>query len=725
MKIHLYALPAILAALGSAASAHEPAESPVQFDIPRVEGIVVDGSGDDWGEGGFSVGFVTDPKGRALPAEDFDLKFRLGWNEEGLFVLATLRDDIPMEHEQLNRLWQRDCVELFLAEAVGSENRHQLVIASGADPKYAKLRSRLYDHRPETERVGELRSRSASSLRPGGSTVESWLPWANLGLAPEPGATVAFQCIGNDYDGEADPSGGPLRVGWYPGLESHASSREMYTLRLAEAPDEPVGFRVDREIGFGYCTVSVRGSEELIGEQVEVRNEDGVFGSGRLTLKEGRAGVEYSLVPGYDAELWPELQVFVGGHLAAAYESLPALERVVENYLSAMGGRERIALLETRSAVGHLTNDLSWGDPPREVVPFEAYAKAPDKWVVAFGRDRSIRSEGFDGTRGWRQTPDLIETVPEQEWSRLGWILNPQGPLTIQEQFHGLVLQEKRTVDGRDLYLVDPTMMESPHNELTFDAESGLLVQIGPYWRLEEYRDVEGVKFPFRIVMSRKGGSSTLGFDEVEHNVSIDDAQFSEPDPAVLFADAFEGIRDPLALPMLEHLPGGHSDMNIRVRDGRFLYDLILEKGYRRGLEIGTFNGYSALWLGLAFRETGGTLITIEIDSLSGMEARRNLQRAGLEEVVDARIGDAFEEVSHIEGEFDFVFIDAWKPDYVKFLQLVRNRMEPGGTIAAHNVTSQARDMDGFLEAIQSDPGLETTLHTPSAEGISVSAVRE
>lgn len=56
--------------------------------------------------------------------------------------------------------------------------------------------------------------------------------------------------------------------------------------------------------------------------------------------------------------------------------------------------------------------------------------------------------------------------------------------------------------------------------------------------------------------------------------------------------------------------------------DGRFLYDLIIENGYTRGLEIGTSNGYSGLWIGLALKKNGGELVTIEIDPRAADEAR-------------------------------------------------------------------------------------------------------
>ncbi len=184
-----------------------------------------------------------------------------------------------------------------------------------------------------------------------------------------------------------------------------------------------------------------------------------------------------------------------------------------------------------------------------------------------------------------------------------------------------------------------------------------------------------------------------------------------------------EGIADARVTPMLRDLPHQHGGMNVPAKDGRFLYDLVKEKGYRRGLEIGTSNGYSALWLGLAFRDNGGTLVTLEIDPQSAEEARENFRRAGLDQVIDCRINDAFDEIPQLEGDFDFVFIDAWKPDYKGYLDLVLPRVSPGGAITAHNVTHQRSQMRDFLDAIESHPALETTIHRISMAGISVSFV--
>lgn len=185
--------------------------------------------------------------------------------------------------------------------------------------------------------------------------------------------------------------------------------------------------------------------------------------------------------------------------------------------------------------------------------------------------------------------------------------------------------------------------------------------------------------------------------------------------------DPFNGITDKKVLPMLQHLPYKFGGMNVPVADGRLLYDLVRENGFKHGLEVGTSNGYSALWMGLAFRETGGHLITIEIEPKRAGEARENFRRAGFDSVIDSRINDAFVEIPLIDGDFDFIFLDAWKPDYLRLLNLLYDRLKPGGIIAAHNVTNEESQMKDFLERIRNDPGLTTHIDRSSSSGMSIS----
>ena len=137
-------------------------------------------------------------------------------------------------------------------------------------------------------------------------------------------------------------------------------------------------------------------------------------------------------------------------------------------------------------------------------------------------------------------------------------------------------------------------------------------------------------------------------------------------------------------------------------------------------LEIGAASGYSAIWMGLALRETGGRLITIEYDPARAKEAAANVQRAGLHDIVTVVAGDAFAEIPKLAGGFDAVFLDAWKPDYKKFFDLVFPRVAPGGLFLAHNVVNKKNEMGDFLRAITSHPGAHTTTVTAGHEGISM-----
>ena len=159
----------------------------------------------------------------------------------------------------------------------------------------------------------------------------------------------------------------------------------------------------------------------------------------------------------------------------------------------------------------------------------------------------------------------------------------------------------------------------------------------------------------------------------------------------------------------------------VSEEDGRLLRILAAATRARHALEIGTASGYSAIWIGLGLRETGGRLVTVEYDADRAAEAAANIKRAGLSDIVTLVAGDAFVEVPRLEGTFDFVFLDAWKQDYKRFFDLVFPRLVPGGILLAHNVVNKQSDMPDFLPAIQQNPDLVTVIVTPSGEGVSIS----
>ena len=162
----------------------------------------------------------------------------------------------------------------------------------------------------------------------------------------------------------------------------------------------------------------------------------------------------------------------------------------------------------------------------------------------------------------------------------------------------------------------------------------------------------------------------------------------------------------------------------VSEEDGRFLRLMIASKKAQRALEIGGASGYSAIWIGLGLRDTGGRLVTIEYDPGRAKELAENIKRAGLSDIVQVVAGDAFQQIPKVAGTFDFVFLDAWKKDYKRFFDMVYPRLDKGGLFLAHNVVNKKSEMGDFLDAIQKQPTVWTTIVSPSGEGMSVTLKR-
>jgi predicted O-methyltransferase YrrM len=162
---------------------------------------------------------------------------------------------------------------------------------------------------------------------------------------------------------------------------------------------------------------------------------------------------------------------------------------------------------------------------------------------------------------------------------------------------------------------------------------------------------------------------------------------------------------------------------NVTEADGRFLFDLILKRGYTRALEIGTSTGHSGIWQAWALNKTGGSLITVEIEEFRHLLAVQNFKASGLDGTIDARLADAHELVEELTGPFDFVFIDADKNWTLNYFKALLPKLASGGCFAVHGVSSLGymKGIRDFLDYVRGLDFMETTIETPSAGGISLS----
>ena len=159
---------------------------------------------------------------------------------------------------------------------------------------------------------------------------------------------------------------------------------------------------------------------------------------------------------------------------------------------------------------------------------------------------------------------------------------------------------------------------------------------------------------------------------------------------------------------------------SVPMDDGRFLRILTESTGAKHVVEVGTSQGYSALWFCLALRRTGGKLTTYEIDPTRAEIAKGNFEKAGVSDIATVVLGDAHEKVTALKGPIDIVFLDADKSGYLDYLRKLLPKVRPGGLVIAHNINPRQAD-PLYVDAITDDKELETLLVNLQAWGISVS----
>ncbi len=162
---------------------------------------------------------------------------------------------------------------------------------------------------------------------------------------------------------------------------------------------------------------------------------------------------------------------------------------------------------------------------------------------------------------------------------------------------------------------------------------------------------------------------------------------------------------------------------NVGRDNAQFLSLLIKSIGARRVLEVGTSNGYSTLWFARALAETGGgegEVVAMEYDAGRAALARENYRRAGLEDRIMLLEGDARALIPAQSGPFDFVFLDADKPQYVDYLRAALPLVRPGGLIVGDDTISLRAQMKEYVDLAFSSPELES-VEVPIDDGVILS----
>jgi predicted O-methyltransferase YrrM len=160
---------------------------------------------------------------------------------------------------------------------------------------------------------------------------------------------------------------------------------------------------------------------------------------------------------------------------------------------------------------------------------------------------------------------------------------------------------------------------------------------------------------------------------------------------------------------------------NISRVTGEFLNLLVRQSRAKNVLEVGTSNGYSGIWLGLALKQTGGKLTTIEYWDKRLSVAKENFKKCALEDVIETIQGSALEVLEALSEDYtaDLAFVDANKTEYVKYFELIDKHLKPGGIIVCDNVLSHEEKCQPFIDAINAHPDYHNVI-LPLPAGLSL-----
>jgi hypothetical protein len=222
-------------------------------------------------------------------------------------------------------------------------------------------------------------------------------------------------------------------------------------------------------------------------------------------------------------------------------------DEVVEKHLAAIGGREALGKVTSRITSGSITLSTPGGDVSG---PVESYAKAPNKSralikvdLSSFGAGQLVVDQRFDGTAGYildslNGNRDI--TGNQLDVMRAGFFPTPL--LKYKESGAKMELTGKEKVGSRDVHVLQVTLAAGPTIKHFIDAEDFTLLKIVTTLNVpqlggaidqtvefSDYREVDGIKIPYKSMASNPAQTFTITVTKVEHNTDIDDKSFSKP----------------------------------------------------------------------------------------------------------------------------------------------------------------------------------------------------
>ncbi|MDP8990203.1 MAG: photosynthetic reaction center cytochrome c subunit family protein [Acidobacteriota bacterium] len=265
------------------------------------------------------------------------------------------------------------------------------------------------------------------------------------------------------------------------------------------------------------------------------------FGGRRmLTCYSCHRGGERPQVTPSLTELYSTPPALEPDRLLASGPNAPSVDLVLDKYIQALGGERRLAALTSFVAKG-----VVQGYASAQKLPLELYAKAPNQRAQVVHTDEGPSATIFDGTVGWIAAPATDRPVTltalaagDLDGARLDAVLN--FPAGMKQSLRQWRAGTPATIDDRDVQVIQATSDGRYPVNLYFDSETGLLVRSVRYADspvglsptqvdYADYREVAGVKMPFRWTVTWLDGRSIVTLKDVQANAAVDAAKFRQP----------------------------------------------------------------------------------------------------------------------------------------------------------------------------------------------------
>ncbi len=231
--------------------------------------------------------------------------------------------------------------------------------------------------------------------------------------------------------------------------------------------------------------------------------------------------------------------------ISAQAPGAPSADSLLDKYIEALGGAQKLAAMTSLAAKG-----IYDGSPVSLITgqsPVEIFAKVPDQRTMIVHTKTGDATTACDGKTAWNAAPDLYSPLPvlpltgtDFDAARVEAALT--FPARIKQTLTDWRVGFPFAIDNNEVQVVQGTSAGRLPVKLYFDSKSGLLVRLVRYTNLpvgldplqtdySDYREVLGIKVPFRLKLTWVGGQATINLSEVQLNVPIDAAKFAKPIP--------------------------------------------------------------------------------------------------------------------------------------------------------------------------------------------------